>query len=115
MFLLENHPITQISRESTRKVTFRDSYNTRSKISSAQIKFLYLHFRVKDSYLTFSYGVVHKPCEQIFGHFDPSPPLWTILLNKAYAVIRTFDKPPSPCHVHMVYECPLLLHDHAHE
>ena len=38
--------------------------------------------------------------------YDPPPPLWTILLNKAYVEIWTFDKPPSPCHVHMVYECP---------
>ena len=39
--------------------------------------------------------------------FDPPPPLWTILLNRAYVVIWTFGKPPSPYHVHMVYECPL--------
>ena len=30
-----------------------------------------------------------------------------ILLNKAYVVIWTFGKPPPPCYVHMVYECPL--------
>ena len=28
--------------------------------------------------------------------FDPPPPLWTILLNKAYVVICTYGKPPSP-------------------
>ena len=42
---------------------------------------------------------------QIFGHFWPPSPLWTILQNKAYVVIWTFCKPPSPCLVHMVYEC----------
>ena len=42
------------------------------------------------------FGVIHKPCGQIFGHFDPPPPLWTILLNKTYVVIWTFGKPPSP-------------------
>ena len=26
----------------------------------------------------------------------PSPPLWTILLNKAYVVIWTFGNPPLP-------------------
>ena len=36
--------------------------------------------------------------------FDP--PLWTILFNKAYVVKWTFGKPPSPYHVHMVYEWP---------
>ena len=34
------------------------------------------------------------------------PPLWTILLNIAYVVTWTFGKSPSPCHVHMVCECP---------
>ena len=28
--------------------------------------------------------------------FDPSPPLWTILLNNGYVVIRTFGKTPFP-------------------
>ena len=41
-------------------------------------------------------GVIHKPCGQKFGVFEPPPPLWTILLNKAYVVIWTFGKPPSP-------------------
>ena len=43
--------------------------------------------------------------------FDPLPPLWTILLNKAYVVIWTFGIPPPPCHVHMGYECPLIKMD----
>ena len=43
-----------------------------------------------------------------FWTFLTPPPLWTILLNRAYVVIWTFGKPPSPCHVHMVYECPLM-------
>ena len=30
-----------------------------------------------------------------FDIFDPSP-LWTVLLNKAYVVIWTVGKPPSP-------------------
>ena len=29
-------------------------------------------------------------------YFDPLPPLWTILLYKAYVVIWTFGKPPPP-------------------
>ena len=41
-------------------------------------------------------GVIHKPCGQIFGHFLPSPPLWTCLLNMGYVLIWTFGKPPSP-------------------
>ena len=36
-------------------------------------------------------GVIRKPCGQIFGDFLPPPPLWTILLNKAYVDIWTFD------------------------
>ena len=28
--------------------------------------------------------------------FDPPPPLWTILLNKAYVVTWTFGKLPLP-------------------
>ena len=36
--------------------------------------------------------------------FLPPSFLWTILLNEAYAVIRTFGKPLPPLHVHMVYE-----------
>ena len=44
---------------------------------------------------------IHKPCGQIFGHFHPQlSPLWAILSNKAYVVIWTFGKPPSPCHVY---------------
>ena len=43
----------------------------------------------------------------ILDIFDPLPPLWTILLNKAYVVIWTFGNPPLPYHVHMVHECPL--------
>ena len=52
-------------------------------------------------------GVIHKPInhvDRILDFFDPPPPLWTILLNRAYVVIWTFGKPPSPCLVHMVYE-----------
>ena len=41
-------------------------------------------------------GAIHKPCGQIFGHFNPPPPLWTILLNKAYVVIWTLGKLPLP-------------------
>ena len=41
--------------------------------------------------------------------FDPTPPLWTILLNRAYLAIYTYIwLPPSPCHVHIVCECPLI-------
>ena len=43
---------------------------------------------------------------------DPLPALWTILFNKSYVDSNmewTFDKPPSPCHVHMVYECLLSM------
>ena len=45
---------------------------------------------------------------EIWTFFDPLPPLRTILVNKAYVIIWTFGKPPSPCCVHMVYECPLM-------
>ena len=45
---------------------------------------------------------------EFWTFFDPLPPLWTILLNRAYVLIWTFGKPPSPCHVHMVYECPQM-------
>ena len=38
-------------------------------------------------------GVIHKPCGQIF---DPPPPLWTILLNKANVVTWIFGKLPLP-------------------
>ena len=37
-----------------------------------------------------SYGVIHKPCGQFLGTFDPPPPSWSLLLNKAYVVIWTF-------------------------
>ena len=42
-----------------------------------------------------------------FWKFCPPPPLWSLLQNKAYVVIWTFGKKPSPCHVHMAYELPL--------
>ena len=43
--------------------------------------------------------------------FDtPFPPLWTILLNKAYVVIWTSGTPLSHSHVYMVYECPHMKH-----
>ena len=44
---------------------------------------------------------------EIWTFLTPIPPLWTTLLNKAYVVTWTFGKPPSPCHVHMVYDWPL--------
>ena len=51
--------------------------------------------------------VIHKPCGQNFGLFYPPPPLWTILLNMVYVVCNMdIWQTPSPCHVHMVYECP---------
>ena len=34
---------------------------------------------------------IHKPCGQIFRHFWPPSPSWTILLNKAYVVMWTFE------------------------
>ena len=39
--------------------------------------------------------------------FDSPPPLWSILLIKAYVVTWTFGKPSPPFHVLMVYKCPL--------
>ena len=37
--------------------------------------------------------------DRFLNIFDPPPPSWTILLNKAYVVIWTFGKLPSslPC------------------
>ena len=49
--------------------------------------------------------------DRFLDFFEPPPPLWTILLNKAYVVIWTFGIPPPPCHVHMGYECPLIKMD----
>ena len=46
--------------------------------------------------------VIHKPRGQIFGHFWPPPPLWSILLNKAYVIKWTFGS-PLPLTVHVVY------------
>ena len=40
-------------------------------------------------YISLIKGVIHKPCGQSFDIFDPPPPLWTILLNKAYVVTWT--------------------------
>ena len=34
--------------------------------------------------------------DRFLNIFDPLPPSWIILLNKAYVVIWTFGKPPSP-------------------
>ena len=33
---------------------------------------------------------------EFWAFLTPPPPLWTILLNKAYVVIWTFGKPPLP-------------------
>ena len=35
-----------------------------------------------DNVITSLIGIIHKPCGQFFGHFDPLPSLRTILLNK---------------------------------
>ena len=51
---------------------------------SFRYKFPTEYIDVHEEYL----GIIHKPCGQIFGHFDPSSPfLWTILLNKVYEVL----------------------------
>ena len=39
--------------------------------------------------------------------FDPPPPLWTILLSKAYVVIRIFGKPPPPAMSAWLMNAPL--------
>ena len=39
--------------------------------------------------------------------FDPSPPMWIILLNKGYVLMWIFREPPSPQVIHMVYGCSL--------
>ena len=41
-------------------------------------------------------GVIHKPRGQIFGYFDPLPPSWSLLLNKAYVIKWSFGQPPLP-------------------
>ena len=38
---------------------------------------------------------VYSMPTEIWTFLAPLPPLWTILLDKAYAVIRTFGKPPT--------------------
>ena len=54
--------------------------------------------------------VIHKPWRvwTDFGRFWPPPfhLCFTILLDKAYVVIWTFDNPLLPLQVHMVYEWP---------
>ena len=40
--------------------------------------------------------------------FDPSPPMWIILLNKGYVLMWIFREPPSPLVIHMVYGCSLV-------
>ena len=55
----------------------------------------------------YSKGSFINHVDRNLDFLTPLPPLWTILLNRAYVVIWTFGKPLSPCHVHMVCECPL--------
>ena len=45
---------------------------------------------------TFSLGVIHKPRGQNFGYFDPLPPSWSLLLNKAYVMNGHLANPPPP-------------------
>ena len=40
--------------------------------------------------------------------FDPPPPLWAILLNRAYVVIWSFGKPPSPAMSTWRFTFPLI-------
>ena len=46
--------------------------------------------------ITIDVGVIHIPLGQIFGHFDPPPPSWSLLLNKAYVIKWSFGQPPLP-------------------
>ena len=40
---------------------------------------------------------MHKPCGAFFGHIDPLPPSWTVLLGKWALLVKwTFHEPPSP-------------------
>ena len=39
-------------------------------------------------------GVIHKPHGQNFEYFDPPPPSWSLLLNKAYVIKWSFGYPP---------------------
>ena len=58
-----------------------------------------------------SLGFIHKPryVVNILGIFDPPPPSWSLLLNKAYVIKWSFGQPPYPSTVHVVYECPLVI------
>ena len=57
----------------------------------------------------FYIGVIHKPRGQDFGYFWPPPFSWSLLLNKAYVMKWSYDWPPSPLTVYVVYEWPHIL------
>ena len=48
------------------------------------------------TYLPHTRGSFIDHVDRFLNIFDPPPPLWTILLNKAYVVTWTFGKLPLP-------------------
>ena len=61
----------------------------------------------------FNMTVVENVFNNKFGYSTPLPPLWTILLYKAYIAMWTFSRLPLPQSVHLVCECPLFIFNHT--
>ena len=54
-------------------------------------------------------GGIRKPRGHFLGIYNPLPPRsWSLLLNKAHEIKRSFSNPLPPSTFHVVYGCPSL-------
>ena len=73
-------------------------FKSRSFINFTELKNDLTSFCQKNCMLMTILGVIHKPRGQ---NFDS--PSWSLLINMTYVIKWSFDQPPSPSTVHVVY------------